>query len=167
MQENQFFLSDEDTPLIQELVSGSDISSSMLAEPAAAYGHTPGETSFLRLVHVSREGLSYEKFLVAVAAFSFSKQTLASILHISERTLERIHKDKKKLSTPQTERILKLSMLFEVGWDFFGSRDHFGKWLELPATAFKGKTPLSMLDTTYGIQTVELLLKRLSHGVLV
>ncbi len=160
--------SEEQSPLMKELVSGSDISGSEVAEPAVAYSSAiKRDTPYLKLVHVAREGLAYTKFKIAEAAFQLSKQELSCLLHISDRTLERIHKDKKRLSTPQTERILELSMLFEVGWDLFGSRDNFRKWLDVPAQSFKGKTPLSMLDTTYGIQSVEQLLQRLSHGVLI
>ncbi|MFC4635352.1 antitoxin Xre/MbcA/ParS toxin-binding domain-containing protein [Dokdonia ponticola] len=154
--------------LVQNLVSGSDIDISGVSEPAVIMGHTPvRDRSTLRLVHVSREGLSYPKFLLAVEAFDFSKQELAQLLHISERTLERIHKDKKRLSTPQTERILEVSILFEKGWDFFGSKEAFRKWLSIPNYAFENQTPLSMLDTKYGIDSVEVLLDRMAHGIVV
>ncbi len=154
--------------LVQNLVSGSDIDISGVSEPAVIMRDTPvGDRSTLRLVHVSREGLSYPKFLLAVEAFDFSKQELAQLLHISERTLERIHKDKKRLSTPQTERILEVSILFEKGWDFFGSKEGFRKWLSIPNYAFENQTPLSMLDTTYGIDSVEILLDRMAHGIVV
>lgn len=154
--------------LVQNLVSGSDIDISGVSEPAVIMRDTPvRDRSTLRLVHVSREGLSYPKFLLAVEAFDFSKQELAQLLHISERTLERIHKDKKRLSTPQTERILEVSILFEKGWDFFGSKEGFRKWLSIPNYAFENQTPLSMLDTKYGIDSVEILLDRLAHGIVV
>jgi len=154
--------------LVQNLVSGSDIDISGVSEAAVIMNSTSVEDrSTLRLVHVSREGLSYPKFLLAVEAFDFSKQELAQLLHISERTLERIHKDKKRLSTPQTERILEVSILFEKGWDFFGSKEGFRKWLSIPNYAFENQTPLSMLDTTYGIDSVEILLDRMAHGIVV
>lgn len=169
MKKNSAHTNTQDT-LIPQLVSGSDIviETQGVSEPALAYGQSPkSDNSYLKLVHVSREGLSYTKFKIADNAFNLSKQQLARLLHISDRTLDRIHKDKKRLSTPQTERVLELSMLFELGWDFFGSREKFRDWLDMPAYTFNGKSPLSMLDTTYGIQTVERLLKRLAHGVLV
>ena len=154
--------------LVQNLVSGSDIDVSGVSEPAIVMHHDQlDDRSTLRLVHISREGLSYPKFLLAVEAFDFSKQELSQLLHISERTLERIHKDKKRLSTPQTERILEVSILFEKGWDFFGSKERFRKWLSIPNYAFENQTPLSMLDTKYGIESVEMLLDRMAHGIVV
>lgn len=154
--------------LVQNLVSGSDIEVSEVSEPAVVMRDDPlSDRSTLRLVHISREGLSYPKFLLAVEAFDFSKQELAQLLHISERTLERIHKDKKRLSTPQTERILEVSILFEKGWEFFESKDGFRKWLNIPNYAFENQTPLSMLDTKYGIASVEILLDRMAHGIVV
>lgn len=154
--------------LVQSLVSGSDIEVSGVSEPAVVmHNNQISDRSTLRLVHISREGLSYPKFLLAVEAFDFSKQELAQLLHISERTLERIHKEKKRLSTPQTERILQVSILFEKGWDFFGSKEGFRKWLTIPNHAFENQTPLSMLDTKYGIESVEILLERMAHGIVV
>jgi putative toxin-antitoxin system antitoxin component (TIGR02293 family) len=154
--------------LVRNLVSGSDIDVSGVSEPPMSMSdYEMDDRSTLRLVHVSREGLSYPKFLLAVEAFGFSKQELAQLLHISDRTLERIHKDKKRLSTPQTERILEVSILFEKGWDFFEDKDGFRKWLSIPNYAFENQTPLSMLDTKYGIQSVEMLLDRMAHGIVV
>lgn len=154
--------------LVQNLVSGSDIEVSEVSEPPViSSDYEMDDRSTLRLVHVSREGLLYPKFLVAVEAFNFSKQELAQLLHISNRTLERIHKDKKRLSTPQTERILEVSILFEKGWDFFGDKESFRRWLSIPNYAFENQTPLSMLDTKYGIDSVEMLLDRMAHGIVV
>lgn len=154
--------------LVQNLVSGSDIEVSEVSEPpVVSSDYEMDDRSTLRLVHISREGLSYPKFLLAVEAFNFSKQELAQLLHISDRTLERIHKDKKRLSTPQTERILEVSILFEKGWDFFGDKESFRRWLSIPNYAFENQTPLSMLDTKYGIDSVEMLLERMAHGIVV
>ena len=149
--------------LLPQLVAGSDV----VSEPALAY-NTPGLSarSSLKLVHVSREGLSYKKFAIAATAFQFTKQELSKILHISDRTLERIHKEKKRLSTPQTERILELSLLFEHGWECFGNRDNFRQWLDNPYIPYEGVTPLSLLDTTQGIDLVHNALGRIQHGVL-
>jgi len=149
--------------LIPRLVSGSDV----VSEPAVAY-NTPGLSarSSLKLVHVSRQGLSYKKFSIAATAFQFTKQELSKILHISDRTLERIHKEKKRLSTPQTERILELSLLFEHGWECFGHKDNFRQWLDDAYIPYGGVTPLSLLDTTQGIDLVHSALGRIQHGIL-
>lgn len=149
--------------LIPQLVSGSDI----VLEPAISYNlNGLSDRSSLKLVHVSREGLSYEKFIIAQAAFQFTKQQLSNVLHISDRTLERIHKEKKRLSTPQTERILELSLLFEHGWECFGDKENFRDWLESPYLPYGGMTPLSLLDTTQGIDLIHTALGRIQHGVL-
>lgn len=149
--------------LIPQLVSGSDV----VSEPAVAYNVAGlSARSSLRLVHVSREGLSYTKFSIAITAFQFTKQQLSKILHISDRTLERIHKDKKRLSTPQTERILELSLLFEHGWECFGNKENFRLWLDTSYIPYGGVTPLSLLDTSQGIDLVHNALGRIQHGVL-
>jgi len=156
------FLENDFEALIPQLVSGSDV----VSEPALAY-NTPGLSahSSLKLVHVSREGLSYPKFLIAIEAFQFTKQELSKVLHISDRTLERIHKEKKRLSTPQTERILELSLLFEHGWECFGDKSNFRAWLDDSYIPYGNVTPLSLLDTTQGIELVHNALGRIQHGI--
>lgn len=158
----------ETTPLVQRLVAGSDvvIGNDIVTETTMSWGATPlHDTSYLKLVHLSRKGLAYSKFKIAETAFALSKQELSRLLHISDRTLERIHKEKKRLSTPQTERVLELSMLYEQGWDLFSDKSNFRTWLDRPSVPLSGKTPLSLLDTTYGIQSVRTLLGRMAHGI--
>lgn len=154
--------------LIPQLVSGSDtvIDDNLLSEPAVPYAVTPtNDSSYLKLVHVSREGLSYKKFVIAEKAFALSKQELSTILHISDRTLDRIHKDKKRLSTPQTERVLELSMLYDHGWSCFGSKENFRAWMDNAYIPYGGVTPLSLLDTTHGIEMIHTALGRIEHGI--
>ncbi|RMB56441.1 DUF2384 domain-containing protein [Dokdonia sinensis] len=158
----------EEKGLIPQLVSGSDVTpeQSAVLEPAMLYeGYQLDDSSILKLVHVSREGLPYKKFKIAESAFNLSKKQLADILHISDRTIDRIHKEKKRLTTSQTEKVLELSLLYEQGWEVFGDRSAFRKWLERPRYALGDKTPLSLLDTNYGIQTVKTLLGRIEHGI--
>lgn len=155
--------------LIPQLVSGSDIVAEQplgVSEPAPSYSQTPqGDSSYLKLIHISREGLSYKKFVIAEKAFELSKQQLSRLLHISDRTLDRIHKDKKRLTTPQTERVLDLSMLYEHGWECFGTRKNFRDWLDASYIPYGGITPLSLLDTTHGIEMVHTALGRIEHGI--
>lgn len=158
---------EEDT-LIPQLVSGSDIvlRDGILSEPAPSYTQKPtNDSSYLKLVHISREGLSYQKFKIAEKAFDLTKFELSQLLHISDRTLDRIHKDKKRLSTPQTERVLELSMLYEHGWSCFGSRENFRAWMNNAYIPYGGVTPLSLLDTTHGIEMVHTALGRIEHGI--
>lgn len=165
--EEQLHHQEHTSALIQELVSGSDINALHASEPAVAYSTMNNqEGSFLRLVHVSREGLSYAKFIVAMEAFDFSKKILAQVLHTSERTLERIHKEKKRLSTPQTERVIELSLLFEKGWSVFGNKTKFRRWLDRNYIPYGGISPMSLLDTSQGIRAVHDALGRIEHGVL-
>lgn len=160
--------STKDKGLIPQLVSGGDITPEIqgVSEPALSYTQTPqGDSSYLKLIHVSRTGLSYKKFSIAERAFGLSKQELSRLLHISDRTLDRIHKDKKRLTTPQTERVLELSMLYEHGWECFGDRQNFRNWLDASYIPYGGITPLSLLDTTHGIEMVHTALGRIEHGI--
>jgi len=161
-------INNEEDRLISQLVSGSDtvLGSDVVSEPALTYIQPPtNDSSYLTLVHVSREGLSYKKFEIAEKAFALTKLELSRLLHISDRTLDRIHKDKKRLSTPQTERVLELSMLYEHGWSCFGSRDNFRAWMNDAYIPYGGVTPLSLLDTTHGIEMVHTALGRIEHGI--
>lgn len=62
------------------------------------------------------------------------------------------------------ELLLKLSRLFKLGEDVFGSTDEFRAWLHLPAGEFKGILPIFLLSTSTGVDLVEEQLERIAQG---
>ena len=64
-----------------------------------------------------------------------------------------------------TERMLELLRLYAIGEDTFGNLPAFRGWLGSPVPAFGNETPLSFLDTGFGIRMVATELERINYGV--
>lgn len=98
--------------------------------------------------------------------FELPRSVMADLLNVSEPTIYRWIRKKKKLDRNYSIQLFELTDLFLFGIDVFGSRDHFFKWLELPNTALGGMEPMDLLDMPGGISKVRDLLGRIEHGVI-
>jgi putative toxin-antitoxin system antitoxin component (TIGR02293 family) len=105
----------------------------------------------------------------ALARFhTVSHLPLDVIIHavqIPRRTLAR-RKAAGRLSRDESERLLRLAGVFESAVKLFeGDVDAARTWLQSPARAFGGDTPLAVAETEIGAREVEDLVGRLEHGV--
>ena len=117
------------------------------------------------LLHVIREGLPYHALEELSASSALSIGELSSLLAIPERTLAR-RKSAGRLSSDESERLLRLARIFEKAVELFeGSSNLATQWLRLPKKALAGETPLTYATTELGAREVENLLGRLAHGV--
>jgi putative toxin-antitoxin system antitoxin component (TIGR02293 family) len=87
------------------------------------------------------------------------------VVQIPPRTLAR-RKAQKRLTPAESERLLRLSLMFEKAVDLFeGNTDAARRWLQHPARALGRITPLAAAETEVGAREVEDLIGRLNHGV--
>jgi putative toxin-antitoxin system antitoxin component (TIGR02293 family) len=94
-----------------------------------------------------------------------SLQQIASIIGTPPRTLAR-RKAAGRLSADESEKLLRLSAVFEKALEFFdGDREGALQWLSAPKRALENHTPLDYVRTEVGAREVENLLGRLEHGV--
>jgi putative toxin-antitoxin system antitoxin component (TIGR02293 family) len=121
----------------------------------------------LNLIAQVRKGIPGNLFYsVIMKSFSFSAADWASLLHLSERTLQRYRAANKTFEPLQSERILELTMLLNYGAAVFGSKEAFDTWLSAESIALGGIRPKAFLDTSYGINLLKDELTRIEHGVL-
>ncbi len=119
----------------------------------------------LGFIHLSRKGITTIDFALILDYMSISVKEIAKILPISERQLLRYDKDKlfrKDLSS----QILQVLRLYVKGYEIFGNKANFQKWMNRPSIALGSSTPFDLLDTPFGIQLVKNELGRMEHGVL-
>lgn len=126
------------------------------------YIKKPIETN-LDLIKISERGIKIEMLQSLLANTSLTASEIASYLHISLRSIQRI---KDTFSVPISERILKIAKLYAKGYDVFGDRDNFNAWLELPNIALGRKKPKEFLFHIFGIDLLLNELGRIEHGVL-
>lgn len=121
-------------------------------------------TNRLNFIAVARTGLTKENFQCLKFYTNLDVETLAGILAITSRTIQR-KKNREKFQPETSERMLGLAEVYAEGADVFGDKIKFQNWMEVATQAFGGRTPLSLMDTLYGRQMVMDELGRIAYGV--
>ena len=131
------------------------------------YGRSLG----LRVKNRDRFIAEIQKGLKVSTFGHFSKQVdlqereLAQFAIISTRTLAR-RKEEGRLSADESDRLVRLSMLFDEAVDLFeGNRSLASKWFRSPKKALGGLSPIEYANTEPGTQEVRDLIGRIEHGV--
>jgi len=116
------------------------------------------------ILQLTRDGLPKHILLSLAKKISLTIQELSNIMHISERTLQR-YDDNAIIKTEYAEKAIELARLYTRGEEVFGSMDKFKNWMKTPSHVFKGETPVSLLDTSFGFNMVFKELGRIEHGI--
>ncbi|HEY0040749.1 MAG TPA: MbcA/ParS/Xre antitoxin family protein, partial [Flavisolibacter sp.] len=64
-----------------------------------------------------------------------------------------------------SERIFLLADLYSYGYEAFENKENFNQWMKTGNRSLGGITPLSLLDTLYGLEEVKHLIGRIEYGV--
>lgn len=95
----------------------------------------------------------------------FTQAEWASILHISERTLQRYAKNNSTFASMNAERALYIAKVLDQGEIAFGSSENFYKWLKGNPYMLEGNLSIDSLSTFDGIERVLTQLGRIQHGI--
>jgi len=109
----------------------------------------------------------YKKFEKIANRVPFTQKEWASILHLSEKTLQRYSKDNKSFEGIYVDRILKMQELIEMGLDTFTSPEAFYRWLKREKPMLGVLLSFSDLLSGEGIQQHINALGRMQHGVII
>ncbi|MFT3981388.1 MAG: DUF2384 domain-containing protein [Ferruginibacter sp.] len=95
----------------------------------------------------------------------FSQAEWASILHLSERTLQRYAKSEGVFAPMNAERVMQIAKVLEQGKLTFGKAENFYNWLKEEPRMLEGTLSLDSLNSYDGIQRVLTQLGRIQHGL--
>jgi putative toxin-antitoxin system antitoxin component (TIGR02293 family) len=110
-------------------------------------------------------GFSFGALLRLEANSELSLALLASVIGIPERTLAR-RKAVGKLKRDESERLLRISNLFERCVELFGGDVTAAvNWLTSTKKTLNRETPLLYARTELGAREIEDLIGRLNHGI--
>ena len=117
------------------------------------------------LIRELRRGLSFRALESLSSESGIPVRELASVIGIPDRTLAR-RKVTGRLATGESERLLRISRIFESAVAMFGG-DVSGAvaWLGTPRRALAGHAPLAYSATELGAREVENLVGQLAHGI--
>ena len=118
------------------------------------------------LIDATRKGVDYKTFDELSFAYPLNSTTWSRILNMSQRTIQRYKREKKRFDPIHTEKLLLIMLLFKKGSDVFGNRKNFLSWLNAKNIAIGGVKPIELLDNSFGINIVKDELTKIEHGVL-
>ena len=130
------------------------------------YGASIGlrERNTKDVVETLRQGLPISSFESLQSAMDVSAKDLAQTASIAVRTLAR-RKKEGRLHKDESERLLRISALFDRAVEVLESREDARHWFKTPKRALGGSSPFEYADTEPGAREVEDLLGRLEYGV--
>ncbi len=111
-----------------------------------------------------RQGLPSASVDAMVRITRIPRIELARALDIPERTLAR-RKRQGILSSEESSKFVRLARVVERAGLVFADRENALNWLQSPNASLGGVTPLSLLDTEIGADSVMDTLGRIEHGV--
>ncbi|RYY66929.1 MAG: DUF2384 domain-containing protein [Chitinophagaceae bacterium] len=119
----------------------------------------------IRAIPVLKD-FNHQEFKKIADKAPFSLAEWASILHLSERTLQRYAKDNGVFAPMNAERVLHIARVLEQGKNTFGSVENFYNWLKESPRAVEGSLSLESLSSYDGIERVLAQLGRIQYGLL-
>ena len=111
-----------------------------------------------------KRGLPYSRFEKLRAKYNLPADKMAVIMGMPRSTLIR-RKKIGVLDRVQSERVVRFDRLLTRATDVLEDRGAAFHWLNAPAKALGGETPINYADTEIGAREVEMLLGRLEYGV--
>ena len=116
-----------------------------------------------QLLERARKGADSTVFYDLALVGNLTENLLASIINISARTILNYAQQGKKLEPAQSEHLLKLVLLFELGITAFGNVDEFNIWLNKKFWNAKD-APMDWLITPGGVDMVKAQIEQLMEG---
>jgi putative toxin-antitoxin system antitoxin component (TIGR02293 family) len=120
--------------------------------------------SDLDWIEVIRNGISATAIEALLKAMQLSQSEFARALDIPERTLAR-RKREGVLNSEESAKVLRVARVVGRAGEVFEDPDAALDWLKSPNAALSRATPLSLLDTDIGAESVLDTLGRIEHGV--
>ena len=122
-------------------------------------------TNEMDFVGLVRRGLPVQSALFAAKSLAIGEEQTFSWLHISRKTAARRKSEHQPLRAIESERLLRLVRLAAAATDTLGNREKAVRWLQKQNRALADQTPVALLDTDLGFQTVMDVLQRIEHGI--
>ncbi len=126
---------------------------------------TPVYRSIKTIPKVKLKDFTYNEFKKIADKTPFTQAEWASLLHLSERTLQRYAKTNSSFAPIHAERALQIEKVVKEGEFTFGKVENFYNWLKREPYMLEGKLSVESLTSFDGIQKVLTQLGRIQHGI--
>jgi putative toxin-antitoxin system antitoxin component (TIGR02293 family) len=137
------------------------------AESATSAEANPTVTKLAQFQPDWREverGLPISKLEEFSTYSGFALKDLLEVV-IPARTLKHRRQRNEPLSMDESDRLVRVARLYQLGVKIFGNPDKARRWLSKPKHRFDGRSPLAMMRTNLGGNAVEEMLYQIDEGV--
>lgn len=145
---------------------------SFVEEPAIAYAAIDKAYSLrtflqdrMSIVKFIQAGIPYSFFEKLKTQLPFSTQEWTEILGISLKSLQRYQNDQRSFKPIQSEKIISIAEVIQLGIDVFEDMDKLKLWLDTPTFALADHKPKDLLHDAYGKELVMTELIAIEHGI--
>jgi putative toxin-antitoxin system antitoxin component (TIGR02293 family) len=135
------------------------------SSPKITYSDFLSNKTFMR--QVINEGVPYSLFQLIQDATPFTEQQWAKFLNVSTKSLQRYKQLSKTFKPIQSEKIIEIAEVVQLGLNVFGNMEKFSLWLNTPNYALGNEPPLQLLKDSYGKELVAAELTRVNYGILI
>jgi len=119
------------------------------------------------IIKLIRLGVPYSLFDLIRNITPFSEMDWAEFLNLSTKSLHRYKQEAKNFKPLQSEKIIEMAEVTNIGVEVFGNMEKFKLWLDTPNFALGSLKPMELLKDSYGKEMVIGELTRIDHGILV
>lgn len=121
----------------------------------------------LLIVSLIKTGVPYSLFELIKTVTPFSEGDWVEVLGISAKSLHRYKQGSKQFRPLQSEKIIEMAEVTNVGKEVFGDLEKFRLWLDTPNFSLGNLKPIELLRNSYGKELVISELTRINYGILV
>jgi len=121
-----------------------------------------GESDILRIV----EARLATSVINRLATLGLERSEIDEVI-IPARTLQHRRTRREKLTTEESDRVLRVIRVLATTEEVYGSRERALAWLRKPKARLEGRVPLSLLKTDAGSRMVEELLLQIDEGMII
>ena len=118
------------------------------------------------IIKAIREGIPYHIFELISQNTPFGEKDWAEILGVSVKSLQRYKQASGRFKPLQSEKIIEMAEVIQLGLDVFEDIEKLNLWLHTPTYSLGNLKPFELLKDSYGKEMVMGELTRINYGIL-
>jgi putative toxin-antitoxin system antitoxin component (TIGR02293 family) len=120
----------------------------------------------MAIIFLIQRGVPYSLFQAIKDYTPLGEHDWTEILSLNPKTLQRYKHLEKDFDRLQSEKIIEMAEVTNVGLDVFDNMEQFRLWLGTPNFALGKQKPIELLKDSYGKELVVGELTRINYGIL-
>ena len=120
----------------------------------------------MAIIFLIQKGVPWSLFDTIQNYTPLEETDWTEILDISSKSLQRYKQQEKDFGPLQSEKIIEMAEVTNIGLDVFGDMEKFKLWLSTPNFALGKRKPIELLKDSYGKELVVGELTRINYGIL-